>query len=61
VENRDEFGLNLGIWRRDPTSDLPSKPGSPKPIYDIFRDIDGPRRAAVLAWAKSVVGQENWK
>ncbi len=61
VDNRDEFGLNLGIWRRDPTSDLPSKPGSPKPIYDIFRDIDGPRRAAVLAWAKSVVGQENWK
>jgi hypothetical protein len=60
VDNRDEFGLNLGIWRRDKSSDGPGAPGSPKPIYDIFRDIDGPRRDEVLRWACTVVGEHNW-
>jgi hypothetical protein len=61
VDNRDEFGLNLGIWRRDKNDPRPSAPGSPKPIYDVFRDIDGPRHDEVIAWAKSIVGEENWK
>jgi len=60
VDNRDEFGLNLGIWRRDKCSDDPSAPGSPKPLYEVFRDIDGPRRNEVLRWARSVVGEQNW-
>jgi hypothetical protein len=60
VDNRDEFGLNLGIWRRDKRSDDPSAPGSPKPIYEVFRDIDGPRRNEVLRWARSVVGEQDW-
>ena len=61
VDNRDEFGLNLGLWRRDKTSDSPSKPGSPKPIHAVFRDIDSPRQPEVLAWAKGIVGEANWK
>jgi hypothetical protein len=61
VDNRDEFGLNLGIWRRDKENEAdPSAPGSPKPIYEIFRDIDGPRRDEVLRWARTVVGEEYW-
>ncbi len=61
VDNRDEFGLNLGIWRRDKDNETdPSAPGSPKPIYEIFRDIDGPRREEALRWARSVVGEAYW-
>mgnify|MGYP001094845902 CR=1 FL=1 len=61
VDNRDEFDLNLGLWRRDKSSSLPSQPGSPKPIYDVFRDIDGPKRDEWIAWAKAIVGEDNWK
>jgi hypothetical protein len=61
VDNRDEFNLNLGLWRRDKASSSPSAPGSPKPIYDVFRDIDGPRHDEIIAWAKEVVGEADWK
>ncbi len=61
VDNRDEFGLNLGLWRRDKTSDNPSQPGSPKPIHAVFRDIDGPRQQEILDWAKGIVGEANWR
>lgn len=60
VDNRDEFDLNLGLWRRDKSSPLANAPGSPKPIYEVFRDIDGPNRERVLASARQVVGPENW-
>jgi hypothetical protein len=61
VDHRDEFGLNLGLWRRDKTSERPNAPGNPKPIYYVFRDIDGPNREEVLRQAKEVVGTENWR
>jgi hypothetical protein len=61
VDHRDEFGLNLGIWRRDKNSDLPNTPGTPKPIYEMFRDIDGPLRGQVLSKAKETIGEEHWK
>lgn len=32
--------LNLGIWRRDKESTIGNMPGSPKPIYNVFRDVD---------------------
>ncbi len=60
VDHRDEFNLNLGIWRRDKNSPLPNAPGSPKPIYEVFRDIDGPQGEEVIAWARKVVGEDNW-
>ncbi|MGC9469064.1 MAG: DUF5722 domain-containing protein [Anaerolineae bacterium] len=61
VDNRDEFDLNLGLWRRDKSSPLGNAPGSPKPIYAVFRDIDGPKHDEIIAWAKGVVGEENWR
>ncbi|MCP4196108.1 MAG: hypothetical protein GY762_03080 [Proteobacteria bacterium] len=61
IDNRDEFNLNLGIRRRDKTSDLPSEPGSPKLAYEVFRDIDGPRHDEIMEQAKIIVGVENWK
>ncbi|NLY60661.1 MAG: hypothetical protein GX054_04090 [Clostridiales bacterium] len=60
VDNRDEFGLNLGLWRRDKSSDKPSQPGSPKPIYYVFKDIDGPKGEEVCLFAKEIVGEEYW-
>ena len=60
VDHRDEFNLNLGLWRRDKASPSPNAPGSPKPIYEVFRDIDGPRREEILRWARGVVGEDSW-
>jgi hypothetical protein len=60
VDHRDEFDLNLGIWRRDKESSSPNAPGSPKPVYAVFRDIDGPRKDELVSWAKQIVGEENW-
>jgi hypothetical protein len=61
IDNRDEFDLNLGIRRRDKTVDLPSAPGSAKPVYAVFRDINGPRHDEIMAEAKLIVGEENWR
>ncbi len=48
VDNLHEFGLNLGIWRCDENG----KPSSPKPIYEVFRDIDGPRGPELIEAAR---------
>jgi hypothetical protein len=61
VDNRDEFGLNLGLWRRDKESLSGNAPGSPKPIYAVFRDVDGPRREEIFRQARAVVGAEKWR
>ncbi len=60
VDNRDEFGLNLGLWRRDKSSPSANEPGSPKPIYDVFRLIDGPEHEEVCRFARKIVGEKNW-
>ncbi|MEA3338124.1 MAG: DUF5722 domain-containing protein, partial [Chloroflexota bacterium] len=61
VDNRDEFDLNLGIWRRDKTAESADAPGTAKPVYQVFRDIDGPRQAELFEQARAVVGSGNWK
>jgi hypothetical protein len=61
VDHRDEFGLNLGIRRRDKSSDSPNAPGTPKPIYYVFKGIDGENAEALFAEARGIVGEENWK
>lgn len=61
VDNRDEFNLNLGIRRRDKTSPLPSAPGTPKPIYAVFKGIDGPDGEKYFEQARQIVGEKNWK
>ncbi len=43
IDNLQEFGLNLGIWRVDDNND----PTTPKPIYEVFQKIDGPEGDAV--------------
>ena len=61
VDNRDEFNLNLGLWRRDKTSPLPSLPGSPKPIYEVFKQVDGPDSERIFREARAIVGDRSWK
>lgn len=61
VDHRDEFGLNLGIRRRDKSSDSPNAPGTPKPVYEVFKAVDGPQQQAVFDAARAIVGEENWK
>lgn len=60
VDHRDEFGLNLGIRRRDKSSDSPNAPGEPKPIYHVFKGIDGENAEALFADAKKVIGEGHW-
>ena len=36
-DNIEEGGLTLGLWRRKPDS---GEPDAPKPIYEVFRNID---------------------
>ena len=48
-DNKFEFGLNLGIWRRRPES---SAPDTPKPIYYVFRDIDKKDEKGVYHWQR---------
>jgi hypothetical protein len=61
VDNRDEFNLNLGIWRRDKNSPSGNAPGTPKPVYEVFKGIDGPECEKFFEEAKQVVGKRNWK
>jgi hypothetical protein len=48
-DNKFEFGLNLGLWRRRPESSVPD---SPKPIYFVFRDIDKKDEKGVYHWQR---------
>lgn len=54
IDNLDEFGLNLGMWRVDDKNVAISK----KPIYDVFRDIEGPRRDEIMAWASTFLDKK---
>ncbi len=48
-DNRFEFGLNLGLWRRDPNSD---EQVAPKPIYYVFKAIDQKDERGVYHWER---------
>lgn len=48
-DNKGEFGLNLGLWRRRPESSVPD---TPKPIYFVFRDIDKKDEKGVYHWQR---------
>jgi len=61
VDHRDEFDLNLGLRRRDKSSDSPNKPADPKPAWFIVRDIEGPNQDEILKNAKEFIGEEYWK
>lgn len=48
-DNAGEFGLNLGLWRRNR-----DKPGldAPKPIYYVFKAIDKPDETGRFHWER---------
>lgn len=48
-DNRYEFGLNLGIWRRHEDS---SEMDRPKPIYYVFRAIDKKDESGKFHWER---------
>ncbi len=60
VDHRDEFGLNLGLWRRNEKSDSPAEPGTKKMIYDVFKKADTPEWNAAFAFALPVIGIKSW-
>jgi len=60
VDHRDEFGLNLGLWRRDKASKQPSKPEGKKMIYEVFRLADTPQWRQAFAFALPVIGIRSW-
>ena len=49
TDNWQEFGLNLGLWRRK--KDGPEL-DAPKPIYDVFRMIDQKDEAGKFHWER---------
>jgi Family of unknown function (DUF5722) len=61
VDHRDEFGLNLGLWRRNETSSAPSEPASKKPIYEAFRLADTPQWHEAFEFALPVIGIKQWE
>ncbi|MGH1563955.1 DUF5722 domain-containing protein [Mumia sp. DW29H23] len=60
VDHGGEGGLNLGLWARDTTSANPAAPLRPKLVYDVFRDIDTARSLEATAFAKDVIGIDDW-
>ncbi len=48
-DNKHEFGLNLGLWRRDPDSNVQV---APKPIYYVFKAIDQKDERGVYHWER---------
>ena len=52
-DNKFEFGLNLGVRRRDEEGN----PTDPKPIYFAMRDMDTDKRDALLEEARTYLGK----
>ena len=48
-DNKGEFGLNLGLWRRDRNE---QKLVEPKPIYHVFKAIDKKDEKGVYHWER---------
>lgn len=56
TDNPHEFGLNLGIFRYDPTK--PENVGEPKPIFESFEAMDTEKEPEVVAKARAFIGEE---
>ena len=48
-DNKEEFGLNLGLWRRKPDS---GELDAPKPVYYVFKMIDRKDEKGVWHWER---------
>ncbi len=60
VDNRNEGGLNLGLWTQDPAANFPASPLDKKYVYDVFRLIDTDSSLAVTEFAKPIIGISDW-
>lgn len=49
LDCKEEFGLNLGIWRRKPES---NEPDAPKPVYYLFKVIDQKDDTGKYVWER---------
>ena len=56
IDNPREFGLNLGLFRYDPTK--PENVGAPKPIFASFQVMDTSGEADAVRSARAVIGGE---
>ncbi len=54
VDNRYEFGLNLGIRRLNEDDTL----GEPKPIYYVMKDMDTEKEKKHILRARALIGEE---
>lgn len=54
VDNPHEFGLNLGIFRHDPSGKI----GEPKPIFESFMAMDTENEPAAVEKARAFIGEE---
>jgi hypothetical protein len=58
VDHRDEGGLRLGLWTRQP--DSAATAAGKKQIYDCFRDADTDRWRATFEFALPIIGMDDW-
>jgi hypothetical protein len=58
VDNKQEGGLNLGLWTRQP--DSIATPDRKKPIYEVFRQADTPEWQKAFSFALPIIGIKDW-
>lgn len=58
VDHRDEGGLRLGLWTRDPASAC--APLAKKKLWDVFRLADTSEQERAFAFALPLVGLAHW-
>ncbi len=60
VDHQAEGGLHLGLWTWDSARSDYAMPGTPKLVYDVFRDIDTARSLAATKFALTIIGARDW-
>ena len=59
VDHRDEGGLRLGLWTRQP--DSVATPDRKKKIYEVFRLADTPEWRTAFEFALPFIGVKGWE
>jgi Family of unknown function (DUF5722) len=58
VDHRDEGGLRLGLWTRDPASVC--TPRAMKKLWEVFRSADTNEQEGAFAFALPLIGLTGW-
>lgn len=58
VDHAGEGGLNLGLWTN--MKGQTAEADQPKVIYDVFKQIDTVNSLEATAFAKSIIGVDDW-